>query len=192
MRCPHGEEIRESRLYGLRRFVHPDGGDCELLDRMKVSCEEIARAYMVSALKASWDDYNLRSVYAAYKISPASRFFYLERIVRLKAEDFPAAFKPVALALQSEDEAALQGLYLMELYFAFAGICERISAVNPGVTQSSLYRFLGETGEKRVLSQESGVTREYGRKLRECFGFYENRLRLPENLVPKGGEEKIR
>jgi hypothetical protein len=192
MRCPHGEEIRESWFYGLRRFVHPDGGDCELLNRMEVSCEEIAQAYMASALKGPWDDYNLRAVYAAYKISPVSRFFYLERIARLKAGDFPSAFKPVALVLQSEDEAAIQGLYLMELYFAFAGICERISAVNPAVTQSSLYHFLGEVGGKRVLSQESGTTREYGRKLRECFGFYENRLRLPENLVPKGGAEEIR
>jgi hypothetical protein len=190
MRCPHGERIRENRLYGLRRFVHPDGGDCELLNCMEVSCEEIARAYMASALKGSWDDYNSRSVYAAYKISPASRFFYLEKIVCLKEEDFLAAFKPVALVLQSEDEAAIQGLYLMELYFAFAGIYERISAVNPAVIQSSLYHFLSTEGGKRVLSQENGVTREYGRKLREYFRFYENRLRLPVNLVPKGGAEE--
>jgi hypothetical protein len=192
MRCPHGEEIREIRLYGLRRFIHRDGGNCELLNRMDAACEDIARAHMVSALKGSWDNYNLRAVYSAYKISPASRFFYLDRIVRLDAGDFSAAFKPAALVLQSEDEAAIQGLYLMELYFAFVGICERINEMNPAVTQSALYRFLGETGGRRTLSQESGVTREYGGKLRECFLIYRNRLRLPENLISEGGAEEAR
>jgi hypothetical protein len=187
MRCPHGEEIRESWFYGLRRFIHQDGGDCELLNGMDVACEKIARAHMVSALKDSWDDYTFRSVYAAYKISPASRFFYLERIVSLKAEDFFEAFKPVVLVLQSEDEAAIQGFYLMELYFAFAGIYERITAVNPAVTQSPLYHFLGKAGGKRVLSQESAATREYGWKLRSRFRPYENQLRLPEDLIFAGG-----
>jgi hypothetical protein len=181
MRCPHGKPAGEHWFFGLRRFIHDDGGDCELLNGINLSCGEIAGAQMESALEGPWNDYAVRTIYSAYQFSPALRFFYLERICSFPADDFFRAFEPAGRALACGGEAALNGLYLLELYFAFTGICERVSAVNEKLVQTPLCRFLGKAGAPRFVSQENAVTRSYAAFLRGHFAAYENRLRLPED-----------
>ena len=186
MRCPHGKPAGEQWFFGLRRFIHDDGGDCELLNGINISCGGIALAQMESALAGPWNDYAVRTIYSAYQFSPSLRFFYLERICSFSGDDFFRAFEPVGLVLAGGGEGAFNGLYLLELYFAFTGICERVSAVNEHLTQTSLCRFLGKTGAPRFVNQENAVTRSYAAFLRGQFAAYENRLRLPGDQTNTG------
>jgi hypothetical protein len=67
----------------------------------------------------------------------------------------------------------------MELYYAFCGVTERISAANETVTRSPLYAFLGTMNIPRVIPHENEVTRAYALIMNERFTKFKNSLRIP-------------
>ena len=181
MRCPHGMAATFKNVHGVSLFSHDDGTRCDLLNRLDVHCDELSMAFMRRAMQESLSrDHVLRLAHAAYKASPAIRFAYLEHLARLNAREFAQGFQPVALAMSGDDEAAASGLYLIEVYFAFAGITSRINSVNEELTASAAYRFLGTLGITRVLAQENETTRAHVRLLETGFARYRNSLRIPD------------
>ena len=172
MNCPHGKRIETTDFYGVKLFVHEHGEICPLMNRLDVTCEEIAKS---NAARAT----DLRCVYSSYKVSVSTRFIYLDKICAFDTLQFYASLEPIRLALISDDDFATAGLYLMELYYFFHGITERITAANDEITRLSLYRTLGDINVLRVLSQENETTRQYSRLLKSCYSGFENALTIP-------------
>lgn len=180
MLCPHGREAAPQKILGISLFSHDDGAGCGLLNRLDVHCDELSMAFMKRAMREPLSlDHVLRFAHAAYKSSPAIRFEYLEHLSRQDSTGFAYGFRPVALAMAGEDEAATAGLYLIEIYFAFAGITSRINSVNEQLTATPIHRFLGGAGITRVLARESDATRAHVRLLETGFARYRNSLRVP-------------
>ncbi len=180
MLCPHGRETALQKIFGVSLFVHDNGAGCGLLNRLDVRCGELSMAFMARAMREPLsDDHVLRFAHAAYKASPSIRFAYLEHLSRQDPDGFARGFGPVALAMAGKDEAATEGLYLIEIYFAFAGITSRINSVNERLTATPIHRFLGGAGVTRVLARENDATRTHVRMLESKFARYRNSLRVP-------------
>ncbi|MDR1472772.1 MAG: hypothetical protein LBS75_09635 [Synergistaceae bacterium] len=180
MNCPHGKKIVPVFQYGVRLFTHENGDICDLCGSLDANCEGIALANMRGALASvSWGEHMSRVAYSSYKVSADARFFWMEGLCSLDAAGFTQKFTPVRMALMSEDEAALSGLYLMELYYAFRGISGRINAANEAVAESPLYIFLGSLGAPRVIPHENEVTRAYALTMNERFARFKNVFRIP-------------
>lgn len=160
MLCPHGRVTALQKILGVSLFAHEDGAGCGLLNRLDdVRCDELSMAFMQRAMREPL--HVLRFAHAAYKASTAIRFAYLENLARQGAGGFAYEFRPVALAMAGEDEAATAGLYLIETFFAFAGITSRINSVNEQLEATPIHRFLGKASVTRVLAQENGATRAH-------------------------------
>jgi hypothetical protein len=195
MICPHGRAIGLAWHQGMRRYRHlsPAGlmaEDCPLLDCLDVTTSELAAAFLTRyAAAPGRDEDQLRAAYAAYLHSADLRLDYLERLQGLDRPRFTAAFEPVALALRSRHQAALDGLILQELYFICVGLTGRLNQTNPLVTSSVLYALLGQIGQERVLRQDSPATRDHARYLESCQGRHRASLSLPESWLsgPAGG-----
>jgi len=185
MRCPHGKEITPKSIYGIRLYEHKGGEGCKLLNSLDVDCLSIAESHLFTFInegnikKIGFDDHLLRLAYSTYKISVALRLRYIKFIASLDYDSFMSGFEPVSLALSSEDDLAANGLYLMELYFVFYGISGRISAVNPAVTHSALYKLL-ISRQLRATIYESELTRAYGSELCKKYPHYAGCARIPD------------
>lgn len=186
MNCPHGKKIHAKNHYGMSLYFHEDGTGCQLLNQLETNCEHLADTYISDFI----DDVNIddirsnghlmRTVYSAYKVSVLTRFHYIEFLNHQSPEAFAKGFDPIYYALISEDDYATSGLYLLELYFAFYGITERITSVNTEVTESALYNFLSESGVQSTV-EESAITRSYAHMLRTQYGSYKDAFTVPKH-----------
>jgi|GEM_PF-770536 len=177
MNCPHGMNIYPDNHYGVTLYFHENGTKCPLLNSMDTTCEHLADTYISEFITAAnIDDINssshlMRIAYSAYKVSISSRFHYIEFLSRQTPALFAKGFWPIYYSLISEDDYAINGLYLLELYYAFCGITKRITAVNPQVIESALYRFLSGL-EIRTTIAENAMTRSYAHMLKTQYAYY--------------------
>lgn len=184
MNCPHGKTIYEQSRYGINIYIHEDGCGCDLLNTLDTSCRQLANSYILKYIneknihQLDKNRHLMRIAYASYKVSMITRFQYIEFISSLSEDKFITGFEPIRLTLISEDECAANGLYLLELYFAFCGITKRITAVNDSVTDSPLYRFLSGLGVRTTV-QESTLTRSYAHLLNTEFSHYRKAFTVP-------------
>jgi len=169
----------------MRLYSHDDGASCDLLNGLDVTCESLAAANIYRFLtERAADDRLLRMAYSSYKVSTAIRFGYLKALTEFPASRFEEGFAPVRLALLSEDDFATDGLYLIELYFGFCGLTERLVSVNQEVADSLLYQFLSHIGIDRKTVRESAATRSYARMLSAEYGQYKNAFSLSGVISP--------
>lgn len=184
MNCPHGKKIHVTSHYGVSLYSHEVGGDCRLMNQLDTACDDLADAYITEFIGGhnihdiGSDSHLTRIAYSAYKVSVLSRFRYMEFLSNQSPDAFAKGFDPIYYALISEDDYATNGLYLLELYFAFCGITERISAVNSEVTQSPLYRFLSDRALRSTVV-ETADTRSYAHTLKLECARYKDAFTIP-------------
>jgi len=178
MNCTHGKKISADNLYGVTLYFHENGSECPLLNRMDTTCEYLADTYISEFINAAnikdirGDSHLMRIAYSTYKVSALTRFHYIEFLSSQTPNTFAEGFGPIYYALTSEDDDAINGLYLLELYYAFCGITERITSVNPEVAESALYHFLSGL-DIRTTVVENTITRSYAHMLKTQYAGYQ-------------------